>query len=192
MIEYYKGYTIQLEHDQDADNPLTWTVPEERGAWFALRHRWYDLPFEIDADIDDYSSRAELAGAVTAPGGELAGKLYQFVRWYEHSGIAVSLTDTDQFGGWDTGCAGVIFGDNRGAILASFGMWKAYVENDVYAVSVTAPDGNEVDSLCGLYGYDEATGCARWVIDADAKLTGLARIRRYGRRHAPRARELHT
>lgn len=192
MTEHYKGYTVTLEYDQDADNPLDWTTPEERHAWYALRHRRYNVPFEIGADPDDYQGWAELAKAVTAPGGELAGKQYQFVRWYEHSGIAVDLLDTDQFAGWDVGCAGVIFGDALDDIKASFVDWRAYVEGEVYTVRVTAPDGNEVDSLGGLFGYDEALDGARWIIDGDAELTGVARIRVYGRAHAPRARELHA
>jgi hypothetical protein len=192
MTEHDNGYTIQLEDDEDADNPLDWTTFEERQVWFALRHKRYTLPFEIDADPDEYQSWQELAEAVTGPDGELAGKAYQIVRWHEHSGIAVSLLDTDRSGDWDTGCAGVIFGTSRAAILASFAVWKAYVEGDVYTVRVTAPDGNVVDQLVGLYGYDEATGCACWIVGADAKLTGVERIWRYGRAHTPRAQELHA
>lgn len=192
MTGEYKGYAITLAHDVDADNPLAFTAPEERRTWYALRHRRYALPFEINADTDDYHSWTELARAVTAPDGELAGKVYQFVHWYEHSGTAVSLRDDEGGRDWDAGIAGVVFGDSRAAIRASFAAWKAYVEGDVYLVRVTAPDGNGVDSLCGLYGYDEAMGCARWAIDADVQLTGTARIRRYGRGHAPRAQELHA
>jgi len=193
MTEQYNGYTITLTYDDgDVQNPLWWTTPEERRAWYALRHRRYSLPFEIDADPDDYDSWTELAAAVTAPGAELAGKVYQFVRWYEHSGTAVSLRDDEGGQDWDAGIAGVVFGTTRAAILASFTVWKAYVECEVYRVRITASDGTEIDSLCGLYGYEEALGCARWVIDADAKLTGAARIRRYGRECALRAQEFHV
>jgi hypothetical protein len=192
MIEYYNGYTITLEYDWDADNPLTWTTPEERRAWYVLRHRRYSLPFEIDADLHDYRSWTELAAAVTAPGGELSGKVYQFVRWYEHSGIATSLRDDEGGQDWDAGIAGVVFGTTRAAILASFAFWKPYVEDDVYTLMITAPDGDEVDNLGGLYGYDDALDWAHGVIDTDRLLTGTARIRRYGRAHAPRAQELHA
>jgi hypothetical protein len=193
MTEHYNGYTIGLAYDdEDVENPLTWMTPEERGTWYTLHHKRYSLPFEIDANPDDYYSWAELAAAVTAPGGELAGKVYQFVRWYEHSGVVVTLRDDEGGWDWDAGIAGVVFGTTRAAILASFAVWKPYVEGEVYALTVTAPDGNEVDSLCGLYGYDEALGCARWIIDGDSKLTGVARILRYGRAHAPRAQELHV
>jgi hypothetical protein len=193
MTEQYNGYTISLTYDDgDVQNPLWWDAPEERQAWYALKHPRYSLPFEIGADPDDYYSWAELAAAVTAPGGELAGMVYQFVRWYEHSGIAVSLRDDERGRDWDAGIVGVVFGTTRAAILASFNVWKAYVECEVYRVRITASDGTEIDSLCGLYGHDEALGCAHWVIDTDRQLTGVARIRRYGRVHAPRARELHV
>lgn len=193
MTEQYNGYTISLTYDDgDVQNPLWWDTPEERRAWYALRHPRYSLPFEIDADPDDYYSWAELATAVTAPGGVLAGKVYQFVRWYEHGGIAVSLRDNEGGQGWDAGIAGVVFGTTRAAILASFTVWKAYVECEVYRVRITASNGNEVDDLVGLYGYDEALGCARWIIDEDLTLSGTARIRRYGRTKAPRAQELHV
>lgn len=189
MTEHYNGYTISLAYDQDASNPLTWTTPEERRAWFALRHKRYSLPFEIDADTSDYHSWTELADAYSRTHGDMP---YKFVRWYEHGGIAVSLCDHEGGQDWDAGIAGVIFGNTIASIKASFAVWQAYVEGDVYTLTITAPDGNEVDSLCGLYGYDEALGCARWAIDADKQLTGAARIRRYGRAHAPRAQELHA
>lgn len=189
MTEQYNGYTVTLAYDQEADDPLTWATPEGRRTWFALRHKRYSLPFEIDADPDDYHSWTELAAAYSRTHGDMP---YKFVRWYEHSGIAVSLQADDGGRDWDAGIAGVIFGNTIASIKASFAVWQAYVAADVYTLTITAPDGTEVDSLCGLYGYDEALGCARWVIDVDAKLTGVARIRRYGRVHAPRAQEMHV
>jgi len=186
MTDYYRGYTIRLAYDQDASNPLDWTTPEGRGTWFVLQHRRYALPCEIDVDFDQYESWTELAEGMSH------GRRYQFVRWYEHSGVVVSLRDDEGGQDWDAGIAGVIFGSTAAAIQASFAVWKPYVEGEVYALTITAPDTNEVDCLVGLYGYDEAMGCARWVIDTDATLSGTARIRHYGRAHAPRAQELHV
>jgi hypothetical protein len=188
MTEYYHGYTIALAYDQDADDPLDWTTPAERGAWFALDMQRRSLPWELEDDHADYTSWQE----VVKTNAEQYGGVYKFVRWYEHGGIAVSLRDDEGGQDWDAGIAGVIFGGTTAAIQASFAGWKAYVEGDVYALTVTAPDGNEADSLVGLYGYAEALDYAHSVIDEDAKLTGVARVRRYGRAHAPRARELHV
>jgi hypothetical protein len=193
ITEDYRGYAIALTYDQDADDPLTWAKPAERKVWFALKRTRYTLPFEIDANTDDYHSWRELAEAVTGTDGELAGKAYRFVRWHEHGDITVSLVDVDDLGGWDTGCAGVVFGDSLDLISSTFQESKAYIEGDMYRVTITAPDGNKVlDSLGGFHGYEEAVTYARETIDEDVKVTGTARIRQYGRASAPRAQDLHT
>ena len=186
MTEDYKKYRIALAFDPCPEDPLTWTTPEERGAWFVLYHRRYNLPCELHVDFDNYENWTALAEAVSG------GRPYQFVRWYEQGGIAVSLRDAEPGGEWDAGCAGVIFGESPETIRGAFTDWAAYAEGEVYSLTITAPDGNEVLDVGGAYGYDAALAYAREAVDEDIDLAGVARIRRYGRRHAPRAREVHA
>lgn len=188
MTEHYKGYTVTLEYDRDADNPLKWTPPTDRKTWFVLRRRRNNLPCEINVDFDRYQSWTELAGDVSS------GRPYQFVRWHEHGDISVTLQDTEAAasGGWDTCCAGVVIGESVEAIKSSFKMWAAYVAGEMYVLTVTAPDGNEVCTLGGMYGYGWTMNWARRVIDEDVSLTGVARTQVYGRAQAPRAQELHA
>lgn len=190
--EEYRGFCICLEQDVYAEDPLAWTTPAERSAWFALSHRRYSLPYEIDTPNDEYESWTALARAVTVPGGELAGKVYQFVHWYEHSGIAVSLRDDETGQGWDAGIAGVVFGDSTDAIAEAFADWQAYTEGEVYHLVIQAPDGIEVENIRGMDGYENAIGYARVIIDNNADLTRTEYIERYGRCHAPQAQEQHN
>lgn len=158
----YNGYKITIEQDMADDNPVEWTSPEDRRATFALKHERYDLPFELDqkyddngddiVDLDLYKSWTEFAEAC-APEDQ---KCYKFVRWYEHSGISVSLRDDESGRDWDAGIAGVIFGTDTDAIESAFTEWQFYVQGEIYSVMVEDPEGEMVDSLGCIYGYDQA------------------------------------
>lgn len=172
----YSGYSYTVEQDDGYSNsPLDWNTPEERGGvYFALSHRRYSLPWEIDAETENYSSWRELAEAVTTKqgaedwcigDGQLDGYNYKFVQWYEHSGISVKLYDTDELGGWDSGCAGVVFGQTDKAIESVFNQWKQYVEGDIWAVTVYDQQGEFVDALGGIYGYSDAEAEAEAIIN---------------------------
>lgn len=168
----YKGYKITIENDPDyMDTPLDWTTPEERGATFALKHNRYELPFELDPKYNDdgddivdlalYNSWTEFAEAC-APEDQ---KCYKFVRWYEHSGIAVSLRDDESGRDWDAGIAGVIFGRTTEDIENAFSDWKPFVEGDLWSVFVTDQDGEQIDSLSGIAGYDQAELEGQYIVD---------------------------
>lgn len=145
----YKGYTIEIEQSEDVESPLQWCTPQERGATFVLKHRGYDLPCEVDINFDDYSSWQEVAQAVSGK------QPFKFVQWYEHSGIAVSLRDSATTSDkWDASIVGIIFGDDDATINSVFNEWKQYIEGDVYDYSIKDGDGDAVDSLCCIYGYD--------------------------------------
>lgn len=154
-------YIAKVHYDEMPDDPTTWTTPDERKVTFALHHKRYDLPFELDnkyddegnniVDLDLYDSWTEFADAC-APSDQ---QNYRFVRWYEHSGVAVSLRDDESGRDWDAGIAGVIFGETTADINREFETWKQYIEGNVYWVAIETADGRPVDSLAGLYG-DEA------------------------------------
>lgn len=168
----YKGYKIAINYDEDTEDPTTWTTPEERGATFALHHNRYTLPFELEnkyddegnnlVDLDLYNSWEEFAKAC-APEDQ---QNYRFVRWYEHSGIAVSLRDDESGHDWDAGIAGVIFGETTDTINAVFEDWRSYIQGEVYYFCIYDQDGELVDSLSGIYGLEYAEQEAKDWIDA--------------------------
>ena len=156
------GLTIKIDYDQYAENPLDMMSAEERGVYFALRNPRYDLPWEIDAIQGDYRSWTDLAESLVAKDQEMEGKVYKFVHWYEHSGIAVSLHDDEKYGGWDAAIVGVIFGETTEEIEMHFGPWKNYIEGDVYEYTIENPKNGElIDSCSGFYGYEDVYQCAK-------------------------------
>lgn len=140
----YKGKEISIYADVDNESPLEWSNPEERGTWFVMYRREYDLPNELNVDFDDYSNYTDLAETVAKE----HNLVYKFVRWYEHSGIAVSLRDDADVQGWDAGIVGVIFGNTTEDIENSFKNWQAYIQGDIYTFQT------EYDCAGGYYGED--------------------------------------
>ena len=158
----YKGCRISISQDEYVDeSPLDWSTPEERGATFVLHHRRYNLPNELDVDFDEYEGWRELAAA-NVPEGQ---PVYRYVQWYEHSGVSVSISETPDVGGWDSGCAGVIYGENIDTLNAIFREWKQYIEGDIWSYEITDQYDEHIDSLSGIYGYDEAINEAKSFID---------------------------
>lgn len=165
MIEEYTlgDCTIQIDYDQYYEDVTeTEPVADRLGkVHFALYKSGSDLPWEIKADTADYKSYSELAKAVTAKNGELPGLTYKFVRWYEHSGISLSLRDDENSHDWDAGIAGVIFGDNTEDIEGYFNDWACYITGEVYESTVTdTVTGELIDSGGGFHSYDEAKSAA--------------------------------
>lgn len=160
--------SIEIWQDDNPENPLDWATPDDRQGrvTFALKHNRYDLPFEIDADTDDYNSWTELAEAVTSKGAELAGYNYKFVRWYEHSGISVSLRDDESGRDWDAGIAGVVFAETSDDIDREFQTWAQYIEGEVYGFTIENPRNGEVVDACGgYYGIDDVKSAAEAAAD---------------------------
>lgn len=176
----------EITYDGDANNnPINWMKPQERGAYFALSHNRYDLAYEIETTTDEFLGWAELAKNVTSKKGELPGYQYKFVRWYEHGGIAVSLVDTDEIGGWNVGCAGVIFGKTQKDIELAFAPYRDYIQGDIYQVTIKNENGETLDALGGIYGYDSAVHEADEMM-AQAKIE----VDRQEKRDKQRAKEI--
>lgn len=165
-VEKYErnGLEVEIYYDDMAENPLDWETADEResNVKFALKHNRYNLPFEIDDDLDEYSNWTDFAKANTS-----GGWVYKFVRWYEHSGIAVSLRDDEGGAVWDAGIAGVIIGQTDEDINRYFEPWKNYIEGEVYGYTITNPrTGELIDSCCGFYGADDVKQCANGEADS--------------------------
>ena len=162
MKTTYKGYTVFIEQDLDVgESPLEWTTPEERGAWFVLSHSKYTLPNELDVDFDSYENWRELA-----EGESKTMQVYRFINWYEHGGIALSLQEHDNPSDrWDAGIAGVVIGNSIEEVSGAFNDYKMYMEGDVWSYIIEDAEGNVVDSLSNIYGYEYAEEEARAYID---------------------------
>lgn len=158
----YDNHKISIDQSDYSESPLDWSTASERGATFVLSHNRYDLPNELDVDFDEYSNWGELAKE-NVPEGQ---PVYKFVRWYEHSGIAVSLSDSPNVGGWDSGCVGVVYGESEEVLESVFSEWKQYTEGDVWSYLITNEHDEFVDSLSGIYGYDYAVEEAKSFIDS--------------------------
>lgn len=156
----HKDHKIELRHCDYADDPTSWHSPKERGATFVMSHKRYNVPCEIDINWDDY------AGWEDAAESKAKGKVIRYVDWYEHGGVAVSLLEKpvpkDK---WDSGIVGFIFGDNLQDVESAFLEWKDYVEGNVYDYVIYDSKGEEVDSLCCLYGYEHAISIAKETVE---------------------------
>lgn len=153
------------QSEYEIESPLEWTTPDERGVWFVMSHKRYDLPNELGVDFGSYENWQELAEAEAK-----AMQVYKFVRWYEHGGIAVSLTDEPNSSDWDAGIVGVIIGNSLEDIEGEFATWKCYIEGDIWNVSILDENGEYIDGCSGFYGYQYATEEAeRMLKDAQAE-----------------------
>ena len=158
----YDNHKISINQSDFDESPLDWATASERGATFVLSHRHYNLPNELDVDFEDYSNWHDLARE-EAPEGQ---PVHKFVHWYEHGNIAVYLSDTPNVGGWDRGCAGVVYGENEEVLEGVFNTWKQYIEGDVWEYMITNEHDEFVDRLSGIYGYDYAVEEAKSFIDS--------------------------
>lgn len=177
----YRGYKILIEQDEADEDPTSWSEPADRGATFVLSHKRYNLPCEIEVDFDDYKSFTDMAERHP----DIKGKPFKLVRWYEHSGVSVSLRDDEHAGlGFDAGIAGIIFGDTTEAIESAFNEWKMYIEGDVWRITVQDSAGEYVEGLSCIYGRDEAEQEGRMIVDHALTQPRVGH-------HPKRAQELH-
>jgi hypothetical protein len=160
----YKDHKIDLHYSDYNEDPTSWHTPAERGATFVMSHKRAVVPCEIDINWEDY------AGWEDAAKSKAKGKVIRYVDWYEHGGVAVSLVKepipTDK---WDSGIVGFIFGDNEDDINSAFNEWKDYVEGNVYDFIIYNKEGEEVDSLCCIYGRENVEDQAKDAVDALTK-----------------------
>lgn len=89
---------------------------------------------------------------------------------YEHSGVSVSLGTDNHWsdpGGWDSGWIGWLFITHdqvkswgtppdriEDALRGGFEEFAAWVAGDCYGYRILSPDGDEIESCWGFYGWD--------------------------------------
>ena len=171
----YKGYTIRIEQDEDAQNPRT--EHDNVGTMVCFHHK-YRLGDKHSYDKADFDSWDELKERLIADGAHIILPLYL----YDHSGITMNTTGFTCR--WDSGQVGFIFclkeqvqaewdGDDEKA--------KAYLESEVktyddhltgnvYGYKITSPEGKDLDDSCwGYFGDPEKSGVideAKSIVDA--------------------------
>lgn len=186
-------FTYEIVSDDSGypDDPLGWTEPTDGRGYYILSRRDYSLPNELDIDFDDFESWDEVAAEVKKQSG-FKEPVVKFVRWYEHSGVAISLVDSSDIGGWDVGCAGLICYEKSEESVAEgdFETYAAYVEGDIWGVK-TMLDGEEIETVWNYYGYSHAVDSAEEEIAELNKLTDVEIKQRFGRKAGVRATALH-
>ena len=171
----YKGYTIRIEQDEDAQNPRT--EHDNVGTMVCFHHK-YRLGDKHSYDKADFNSWDELKERLIADGAHIILPLYL----YDHSGITMNTSGFTCR--WDSGQVGFIFclkeqvqaewdGDDEKA--------KAYLESEVktyddhltgnvYGYKITSPEGKDLDDSCwGYFGDPEKSGViteAKSIVDA--------------------------
>lgn len=165
--ETYKGFTIEIHHDEDAANPFKdWDGQPDIIGW----HRHYDF----NTRKQDAKTTPENFLNEAKRNGYVVKTLYA----YEHGGIAFSTARTGQFTDvWDSGTFGFIFWTPEkiksifspknapwGRLTAArrrmldeqldgaVELLNDYAQGRVYGFVVKDAAGAELDSCWGFYG----------------------------------------
>ena len=110
------------------------------------------------------------------------------LRLFDHSGISMSVgagAHPQDPGGWDSGQVGIIFDTAEGRAEMSFEdstdeeieeilrgeieVYDQFISGDVYGYVIEDADGDQMDSLWGLYGHQYAIEEANGAADLAAK-----------------------
>jgi hypothetical protein len=169
------GFKAVIEHDDDAANPRTEWDNLSKMVCF---HKRYKLGDKHDYKQSDHQSWGELYRAILVDEEPpLVAALYL----YDHSGLRISV---EPFGcKWDSGQVGWAYVPGGSPEFAGMGdpearrtraleiikseveVYDQYLSGEVFGVRVLNPDGEEVDSCWGFYGYDHAVEEANQMLD---------------------------
>jgi hypothetical protein len=162
---HQEGYTATLYYDTDAESPDNW---DNLGTITYAKRSHYVLGSKaVDADED-----ADIAQKVES--GEYIGiPVYAYV----HGLSTIRAGYSNPFGcPWDSGRSGWVYVSRADALREVGGTkmsrkkreqierilrgevetFAQYLEGDVYGIVITDPDGEEVDSCWGFYGFEYA------------------------------------
>ena len=154
----YKGYKINIKQYTSPDDPRSW---DNMCSMYCV-HRRYNLGDK------NFSSSAELMDAI----GNLEDCIHLPLYLYDHSGITMNTTGFSCQ--WDSGQVGIIFITKEKAMkefgwdsldeeriqrikdimVADVDLYDTFIRGDVYGYEVENPDGVEIDSCWGYYGYN--------------------------------------
>lgn len=164
------GFTARLFYDEDPQSPKDWDQLGRLVTW----HR--RCCFDQDGQKEFGSPQEFLEQA------KAEGWVYLPVAMIDHSGIHLWVGSKPHFtdsAGWDSGQVGFIYATKESiekigtprrlvkeVLEQEVETWDQYVSGDVYGVVVTDPEGNELESCWGFYGFDYAKGEMKGMLDA--------------------------
>jgi hypothetical protein len=182
VITHSNGYKIHIDYDEFSESPREWDNLGKIYYW----HRSYILG-EKKIDTEYYDSFNDIIEMLNEEFGEL---IWLPVYLMDHSGISLSTSSTRfsmvDSAGWDWGMVGVIFATHDDiknnfmvteltddildkateCLIGEINDFDRYVSGDVYCYTITDANDEIVDSLCGIYGYEnvesEAMNAAKW------------------------------
>lgn len=177
----YKGYTLKIEPDQDAESPNTWgndslfLVGFNRREFYVERQGFSEglVTSLLNGCKHEDGSKNDEAHAI-------AKKYHVFpLEAYIHSGVALYLAgeaSTDRQ--WDVSPLGTVFVSRKEwrtraqaeeAARSLIAEWNQYLIGDVYTIDILNQDGDTVDSCSGFYGYDDALQSAKEMVNTRLK-----------------------
>src|SRR5436190_3182398 len=179
----YKGYRIEIEHDEFASNPRT--DFDNFGKMYCLHGR-YDLGDKHSFRDNDFESWKEFMEAVKESDSDVFLPLYL----YDHSGITISTSKAYVRAfdpqGWDSGMVGFIHApasiirkeynvkritkrviDIATKLLqAEVDIYDQYLTGDVWSIALYDENNECVDSCGGFYGSEYAEESALDMVKA--------------------------
>lgn len=155
----HNGYTVKIIHDEDAESPDSWGDDD---ILIVTTHNRY---FKLSPDVCGYRK----AGAELFNDKDFRREVkreYHILPLYAyiHSGVALSLGRRYPFNDqWDSGQIGFVlvrkrqgFRNIRKVAESHVETWNQYLSGDVYGYTVEGPNGEDIDSCWGFYGFDYA------------------------------------
>lgn len=170
--EQHKGFTIEIQQDQDCESPQEWG---DDGLFLVAKHRQFQVNppndkknynFDPQDVIDEYKKTHHVFG----------------LEAYIHSGVVLALSREGNFPDrqWDVSQLGVVFISKKEARTAkkartlALGLietWNDCLSGNVYGFIVNDGSGEMVESVWGFYGdYDKEGGAlteARAIADSE-------------------------
>lgn len=160
--EEYKGFTIKIERDEDAQSP----DDGDDGLFLVHYHR--DCWIENKKIVTEDEVRQFYQEGKMVPG------YWMFpVSAYIHSGVHLFLgthTSPWDYGGWDTSHVGCVLASKKEWRLRKLAMkcaeglietWNQYLSGDVWGYTIEELD----DSCWGFYGHDDCLQEAKDIVD---------------------------
>lgn len=192
MKEEYKGYMIEVEQDQFADDPRNW---DNLGKMVCF-HKRYNLPNEFEDGLfksEDFEGWEELKQELKS---QAKARIILPVYMIDHGDIAFKTSSFND--PWDSGQVGFIYATDEDikkefgitriskkheaqtrAILeievqtysqySSGDVWTSYVFEKIYCDKCGMEHAEQIDGCGDIYGYNEAVDMAKSTIDRLAK-----------------------
>lgn len=189
----YKGYKIEIIHDEDAQNPRELFAQDQLDTMVCFHHK-YDLGDKNhNYKMEDFDFWESLRGQIIQDHDPVAIlPLYM----YDHSGITISTSYEYPYNDrWDAGQIGFIFMSRKNALInwgkskktsnqalknkvikflnASVKEYDLYLRGESYGY-VISKNEDEIESCWGFLGFECCKKEAISIVDALAKTEVLA------------------